>query len=33
MFMSGKEDIEQTILNNTYKGLTASLKLMSWRKT
>lgn len=33
MYLSGKNDIEQTILNNTYKGLEANLKLMSWRKT
>jgi hypothetical protein len=33
MVMNGREDIEQIILNNSYKGLEANLKLMSWRRT
>lgn len=33
MILNGMEDIEKVILRNTYKGLEASLKLMSWRKT
>jgi transcription elongation factor Elf1 len=33
MVLAGKTDVEQTILNNTYKGLEANLKLMTWRKT
>jgi transcription elongation factor Elf1 len=31
MFLAGKTDIEQTILNNAYKGLEASLRLSEWR--
>ena len=32
MILNGVENIEKLILNNTYKGLEANLKLMSWRK-
>lgn len=32
MYLSGVEDVESIILNNTYKGLEANLRLMSWRK-
>lgn len=32
MHLEGVTDIEKLILANTYKGLEASLKLMSWRK-
>lgn len=32
MVLLGKNDVEQTILNNTFKGLEASLKLTLWRK-
>jgi hypothetical protein len=32
MYLSGVQDIESIILNNTYKGLEANLRLMSWRK-
>lgn len=33
MYLSGLRDIESIIDKNTYKGLEANLKLMSWRKT
>lgn len=33
MVLAGLANVEQTILNNTFKGLEANLKLMSWRKT
>jgi DNA polymerase III delta prime subunit len=32
MILNGVQDIEKLILKNTYKGLEANLKLMSWRK-
>lgn len=32
MVLLGKNDVEKTILNNTFKGLEASLKLTLWRK-
>lgn len=32
MHLEGVKDIEKLILANTYKGLEANLKLMSWRK-
>lgn len=33
MFLSGMKDIEKTIIENTYKGLEASLRLASWRRS
>lgn len=33
MVLNGITDVESVILENTYKGLEANLKLMSWRKT
>lgn len=32
MVLAGLDNIEKVILNNTFKGLEANLKLMSWRK-
>lgn len=32
MILNGAEDVEKVLLNNTYKGLEANLKLMSWKK-
>jgi transcription elongation factor Elf1 len=32
MILNGIEDVEKVILTNTYKGLEANLKLMSWKK-
>lgn len=32
MILNGIEDVEKVILSNTYKGLEANLKLMSWKK-
>lgn len=33
MMLAGLLNVEQTILNSTFKGLEANLKLISWRKT
>jgi transcription elongation factor Elf1 len=32
MVLSGITDVEKILINNTYKGLEANLKLMSWKK-
>jgi hypothetical protein len=32
MVMNGMTDIEKVLLDNTYKGLKANLKMMSWKK-
>jgi transcription elongation factor Elf1 len=33
MILNGLTNVEEVILQNTYRGLEANLKLMSWRKT
>jgi len=32
MVMNGMTDIEKVLLDNTYKGLEANLKMMTWKK-